>query len=575
LKTNNIDLVKYKCFPYFRKSKSQVSIKPIGLDTEAYPSGKCFMLATSEGDCFPIIEYPKCLFSRKYRGKSFVCYNLKYDSGALLQYLPAGNLEVLRVADSTEYNGYSFKAIASKCLTIRRGKNSVHFYDMLNFYNMSLDKAARLYINMQKKGSDPRLFTHKYVSENWNEIAEYCVQDAILVERLAAFLIKRFESYGVYPKKLYSVAYISALHFRQRCSNVIVKRFWNKHKEVLSFAMQAYNGGKFEVTRKGAGYFYEYDIVSAYPFEIRNLIDISWARVVREKVYRKNAIYGFLKCRIHIPMEVYSPVAVKRNNVNCYVVGDFEKVITLAEYEYLIAAGCDIKIIDAYYLCCYNKQYPYRKEIDRLVKLKHEYKLKNLDLDYHTVKILMNSFYGKFIQLIEKEKYYEAGSTWNPIYGSVVTANVRINMSAMQANNPMVSAVHTDSVLSMEPLILHTQGNLGNFIQKAEGQGVILGSGIYQIGEKTKFRGMNGQITLMEILKGSGKTLTLSYNHAHTWREIAHRGWSTDKINLFSDIHKCIRVDFDQKRLWLHDWENWEEVLTRPVESLPLCCPSP
>ncbi len=533
------------------------------------------MLSTSVGDTFKIEEYPRCLFSRQYRGQSFVCYNLKYDSGALLQHLPADNLEELRVSDSTVYNGYVYKAIASKCLTLKRGKNSIHIYDMLNFYNMSLDKAAHLYLNMQKKESDPRLFTHKYVSEHWQEISEYCVQDAVLVEQLALFLINRFESYGVYPRKLYSVAYIAALHFRQRCPNVIVKRYWDKHKAVLSFAMRAYNGGKFEVTTKGTGYYYEYDIVSAYPCEIRNLVDISWARVVREPKYRKNAIYGFLFCKIHIPSDVFSPIAIKRHNVNCYCVGDVEKIVTKNEYEYLISVGCDIKILDAYYLCCYNKQYPYRAEIDRLVKLKTVYKIKKHDLDYHTVKILMNSFYGKFIQLIEKGNYYEAGSTWNPIYGSVITANVRINVSAMQRDYPMVRAVHTDSILTTRPIDTPTNGALGTYIQKAQGQGIILGSGIYQIGSKTKFRGMNGQIALMEILKGTGKTLNLSYNHAYTWREVAHRGWNNDKINLFSSVNKCIKVDFDQKRLWLHDWENWEDVLKRSVESLPLEANSP
>jgi hypothetical protein len=187
----------------------------------------------------------------------------------------------------------------------------------------------------------------------------------------------------------------------------------------------------------------------------------------------------------------------------------------------------------------------------------------------------MNSFYGKFIQLIEKEHYYEAGSTWNPIYGSVITANVRVCMSRMQAAFPGIRAVHTDSVLSMDNIDHIASNALGSFDRKAEGQGIILGSGIYQIGSKTKFRGMNGQIALMEILKGTGKTLNLSYKHAYTWREVAHRGWSNDNINLFSSLHKCIRVDFDQKRLWLQDWENWEEVLKRPVESLPLEANSP
>ena len=221
------------------------------------------------------------------------------------------------------------------------------------------------------------------------------------------------------------------------------------------------------------------------------------------------------------------------------------------------------------------KQYPYRKEIDRLVKLKSEYKLRGLDLDYHTVKIIMNSFYGKFVQLIEKEDYYEAGSCWNPIYGTVITANTRIRMSAAQKKFSSVCAVHTDSVLSTAVLPIQHNNNLGDFIQKTEGNGVILGSGIYQIGDKTKFRGMNGQLKLMEILSGCGKELKLSYKHAYTWREVAHRGWYNEKINLFENIPKQINVNFDQKRLWLNDWQDWTQVLERKVESLPLLCPSP
>ena len=116
---------------------------------------------------------------------------------------------------------------------------------------------------------------------------------------------------------------------------------------------------------------------------------------------------------------------------------------------------------------------------------------------------------------------------------------------------------------------------MGTYVFKAEGEGVILGSGIYQIGQKTKFRGMNGQQKLMEILSGCGKEITLSYHHAYTWREVASRGWFNDKINLFENIPKIINVNFDQKRLWLDDWKDWTEVLKRSVDSLPLISPSP
>ncbi|KKM61313.1 hypothetical protein LCGC14_1532980 [marine sediment metagenome] len=323
-----IDNVKYHGSDYNRINKKKESIQPLGIDTEAYITGKCFMIAISDGAVFQPDEFPACMFSRKYRGKSFVSWNLKYDAGAFLQGLCAQHLKTLRAESKVESSGFIYHVIANKCLTIRRGKNSIHIYDLYSFYNMSLKRAAEVYLNDKKKEVDTIHFWPFYVFHYWDKISGYCIQDAILTDNLARILIKRFEKYGVYPKKLYSVAYISYQYFRQKCAYVIVKRYWDNDREVLRYAMESYNGGKFEVTEKGTGYFYEYDIVSAYPFEISNLLNITWARVVRSKEYRKSAVYGFIRCKIDVPFECHSPVVMKRGMLNCYPVGQFERTIT-------------------------------------------------------------------------------------------------------------------------------------------------------------------------------------------------------------------------------------------------------
>jgi len=570
MKAIDVAQIDYRCFRYNRQSTHLESIHPIGIDTEANRLGKCFMICTSRGDVFTPWEFPGCLFSRKYRGQTFVCYNLKYDMGAFLQRLPLEKLEELRSTDRTKHDGYRYQVIGYKCLTIRRGKNSVHFYDMLTFYGTSLGEAAKNFLGAHKIDLDPKQFDHEYIRSHRSEIAEYCIQDAKLVQELADKIIARFESYGIKVRKLYSIAYISYQYFRTHTPYVVVKKYWQKHREVLQYALWAYNGGKFEVTRKGPGYYYEYDIVSAYPSEIRNLIDISWARVVRSNKYRKDAIYGFLKIKISIPFDVFTTTVVKRSGVNCYMVGDYETYITKQEYEYLTAAGCDITIQDGYWLHCDNRQYPYRREIDRLVTLKVEFKKKGQDLDYHTVKILMNSFYGKMLQLIKKGERYEATSCWNPVYGTVITANTRIMVSNRQQIDSAIVAVHTDSVLSTEPLDIFAKGDLGTFIPKEQGQGVILGAGIYEIGDKTKFRGLHGQVSLVDTIRQTNGSLKIDYVHAYTWKEIAFRRWPTDWINRFDTLPKKIDINFDQKRLWLDDWHSWDQVMERNVESLPL-----
>ena len=88
------------------------------------------MFCTSEADIFKMQDFPRVLFSRKYRGRKFVAYNLKYDSGALLQKLPEGELRELWEDEKVEYEGFIYSVIGNKCLSIRNNNYTIHIYDM-------------------------------------------------------------------------------------------------------------------------------------------------------------------------------------------------------------------------------------------------------------------------------------------------------------------------------------------------------------------------------------------------------------------------------------------------------------
>lgn len=528
------------------------------------------MIATSCGDIWKPSEIPGVFFSRRYRGANFVAYNLAYDSGALLQTLSEALLKDLWKTGKTSDPPYKYRSIPKKMLSISRGKNAVHFWDISNFYEGSLEVNAAKYLNEHKLDMETKKFTREYVRDNWSKLSEYCIRDAVLTQRLAEQMIALFERLGVYPQKLFSIAYISYQHFRRRCPYVTVRRFWNNERDVLDYAMRAYNGGKFEVTKKGLGEYYEYDIISAYPFEIRNLVDISWARIVRSKRYRRQAVYGFLDVKLNIPFGVYSPCVVKRSSVNCYPVGEYHRTITKTEYDYLVSQGVDITIQDAVWIHIDNRQFPYRREIDKLVGLKNEYKKSGSELDYHTIKILMNSLYGKFVQLIPGSEHWKARSCWNPIYGSIITANVRVRMSGLQARYSHICAVHTDSVISDNPLPYRNHGKLGDLILECNGTGLLLGSGVYQIGDKVRCRGFSSKHSLFDLLSTNGRYAKVPNERPYSWREVAFHNWNADQINRFSDTPKKLDVHFDSKRLWLDDWQSWRDVEKRTVESLPL-----
>jgi hypothetical protein len=569
MKNVHISNIKYNCANYVSNKYKKQSIEVIGIDTEAYDDGKCFLIATSNWHFWTMEEFPDCLWTREYRGKNFVAYNLKYDEGALLQFLPRGPLEELRSEGKAKWKDYVITIIPHKCLTIRKGKNTATFYDMYNFYMGSLDYNAKKYLGEQKQDIETKNFSREFVDLNYCSLVLYCIQDAVLVQKLGQLLIRKFESFGIYPRKLYSTAYISYQYFRQNTRYVTVKRFWDSDKKLLEFALRSYNGGKFEVTRKGMDYYYEYDIVSAYPYEIANLIDITYSRVVWDQKYHRWAKYGFLHVKMKIPVEVHSPVAVQTTGVNIYPVGELEKIITKTEYEYLISMGTDITIIEAAWLHVDKAYKPYKKEIERLTEMKHRFKREKNELDYHTVKILMNSLYGKFCQLIDMGTYAKASACWNPIYASIITANVRTKISEYQQLYPEVVAVHTDSIITTKPLDFSPHGELGDMIYELEGQGIILGSGMYQIGDKNKTRGFHLKKGLMELVKDGKKYITIEEIRPYSWREVIFHNWEIDKINRFETVTKRLDVNFDKKRMWIKDWKKFEEATERKVQSLP------
>jgi hypothetical protein len=569
IKNLSISNIRYRCPRYIKNTYKRNSIDVIGIDTEAYDNGECFLICTSNWHIWTMEEFPHCLFSREYRGKNFVAYNLKYDEGALIQFLPLDNLRELREEGVTKWTDYIVSLIPRKCLSIRKGKNTATFYDMYNFYTGSLDYNAKKYLGEQKNEIETKSFSKAYVESHYATICAYCIQDAILVQKLGKLLIRKFEDFGVYPRKLYSTAYISYQYFRQNCNYVTVQRFWEEDKKLLDFSLKAYNGGKFEVTEKGCGYYYEYDIVSAYPYEIANLIDIKNARIVWSKQYRRYAKYGFIHVRMKIPSTTYSPVAIQTQNVNIYPVGEVEKVITKTEYDYLVSYGVDITIIDAVWLHIDSVTFPYRDEIEKLTALKHQFKREHNDLDYHTIKIIMNSLYGKFCQLIEKDTYIQASACWNPIYAAVITANVRTRVTELQQIHPEIIAVHTDSVISTNEIDFGQPDELGNMIYELEGEGVIIGSGLYQIGDKNKTRGFHLDNDLLQKIDTASKYIRIEDIKANTWREVVFHNWNIDRINRFETVTKKIAVDFDHKRYWINDYTKFSDMAKRKVKSLP------
>jgi len=548
----------------------------LGFDSEAYTTGRPFLFCMNDGRVFSkadSVDYIAPLFEH-YKNRHVAVYNLKYDSGAILYHLPNENKLELWKKNETKYKGIAISYIPHKNLRLRFKMERLNFWDVSQFFAMSLDRAASIYLGKKKIEVETKDFTPLYVKRHWKKIERYCMKDAVLCADLGNYFLKKLKQFGIRATSLYSSASLSFRYFSDRGKIVTAWRFYKFYPLLLKYAMDAYEGGKFEVTSRGSFIGYEYDLVSAYPAEIRNLVDISLADVKEGREYEKKAVYGFLRVKICNLEGHYLPCGLMRNNVRIYPAGEFYTTITKQEYDYILSIGVKVYIISAVWLFVYRKKYPYRKIVDKLFKLKSRYK-GNDEMLYEVSKRMLNSFYGKTVQVIENWKgEFVAGQGFNPVYGAVITAGARVKMARIQnelKNNCL--AVHTDSVITLCPLDeKYVTGKLGEFSFVVKGEGILIACGQYEIGGENAYKGfepIHGQ-TWRKILKKSPQKSVLNYpiRKVESWLEAVAKG-HFDKINLFSREVKKIDLNADVKRVWMKKIKG-KDLLYNLETSLPL-----
>jgi len=567
----------------------------IGLDSEAFDNGEPFLLCHSTNFLFldlcksdKMISTIEFLLDEDQYSINYACWNLKYDSGAILYFLPVELQRDLWKMNYCKFNGYRIEYIPHKCLTIRKGREqTIKIWDICQFFASSLDKAAFKYFGENKDEIETKTFTKDYVKKHRKKILSYCQKDVLLTTNLGNFFLAKLSEFGVRTTALYSGASLSMRYYQDRCTIIGVKRFVKNYEEFLKCAIDSYQGGKFEITQRGRfKNVYEYDIVSAYPSQIRNLVDISFARIVEDRKYHPDAAYAFLYVTVETYGNISLPMGVLLKNTRVYANGKYSIAITKNEYEYLKKAGVRVRIKKGFYLFIDNVKYPYRETTDELYKMKAHYKGKDEAL-YNVSKVMLNGFYGKFVQCIEDwTGVYKAGIGFNPIYASIITANTRLQVTEIQNELQQdCIAVHTDSVMCKKPIdkkYLTDSGEIGKFEKCTEGEAIIIACGCYQVGNTAAFKGFKPKSIIdkktkeerlenwYDILKRTGKKdkISTSSLQVESWISATAKG-HTGTINKFEELPKDIDLNCEIKRNWNYIF-NASDFLNQSFDSEPI-----
>lgn len=288
------------------------------------------------------------------------------------------------------------------------------------------------------------------------------------------------------------------------------------HKKLLDYAMRAYHGGKIDsyvigYTKRA----FIIDITSAYPSALYNLkgfddINIDYKTCIDFDIDYYD--YLFIKCNLNIKNgQLSTPFIIENplnNASNLTPYGHLQNiVITKYEYEFILQNQEDIEIdvIDLIGIKCYSDYSVYHYIIDKLFKLRIQYKTQNMNTIANLIKLIINSLYGITYELtdtyiLDKNNNivnlgYRSGDFFNPIIASHITSKTRTEISNM---NNIIMERGGKVLLNMTDSIMYENANVEDLCSKEKVLGrfdypqeitdiIILGCGRYEYKEDAKF----------------------------------------------------------------------------------------
>lgn len=555
LDLNKVSLLRTR----FKPSKpAWVGDRPIhGWDTET-TAGKPFLLTVAwqheapEGRAIHDGGKPldpelifKYLTHREARGSVNVWFNLDFDANVILALLPFDNLAELTVTNETEWEGYRITYIPRKMLTIRDKHGHKYQHFNVSFPNCgfgSLENTCQEWIGEGKYGDNldrSRFDDPKYISDNWDDILNYGIRDAVILRRFWVEFVKVAEPLGVPCARPYSTGYLA-----EQCYNV-KWREPNRRKPGFSVrhmqaqAWESYRGGRFEILERGSiGEVIAVDINSAYPYQLKNLPDPSTLRWRRHKLPSwdrlKAADYGFVTAVVwtneNRPLQ---PFAVKENGKLIFPILEGVRVtVTLPEFIFAVENNLVTNFqTDTAWLATTGPKTVFPFDwVQELYDKRLEFKAAGDNRKQMVLKIILNSLYGKLAQLTEtvnsaeggeeikddwffypveilpealRNHYYQnmeilyrqvkAGSYFNPFLASYITGRTRLALLKATISTGLENAaiiLATDSVTyrkaefdrsSFRRDFLHDSKYLGSWEIEGEGNLFVAGCGVYEL----------------------------------------------------------------------------------------------
>jgi len=519
----------------------------IGHDTESLVTGYAFLVTNSLGD-YVWIHSPedvvRYLSSHKHTKTFNTLWNMDFDVSVLLKWLGKDFCKQLITYGCAYYGTVYFEYVSKRFLIVRDGKVWNTYFDASQYYiPRSLDGASKVYLNKAKISIGRKEF---YGSDYGSaKILEYCIYDSKLCAELTQLLLCDLHDMGFEPATLSSPGTVME---EALVGAVYLPDVTKIPREALEYAYHSYKGGWMECFKRG--YFpklWDYDISSAYPYQVARLLDLNGGVWQFKKGKIPPSTLGFVKCYVDITSDI-SPI-IYQADINFTPKGSWLTNLTLDEVEFIRAHELgSVEVIDGWYFNpAQDATNPFRYSMRRLFRQKSQIKNRWLP------KALSVALYGKFAQRYEDG---ETGNLFNPIYASIITARTRLQIAEYALMLPKALAVITTDGLTFNAPLPRSvlSDKFGGLRLSHSDEGVVIGTNVYTI--KGKYPGgawRPGRFDWLYLLNkhSTKKVFSLKHLRPVTLREGVvpdFKHW--DEVGVFKEFPYDFNLNFDHKRLY-------------------------
>jgi len=518
-------------------------------------------IVDSEGKCCAFGDWLQWLLNNDlYEDK--IAYDLDHFVACLLRHIGISREQGQKLLDAHKLylqgTGCKLAYYANKVFTIDYGHGKGHAYTY--FYN------AKQYTD-----------THH---EDRKDI-EYVLNKAVIAQCVGEQVLAAYKEIGIASGSLTSP--IKAFERSGLMPNAPTVD--NMPPEAGEYAYACTHGNWVEAFSLGTwSTAYDHDVNGAYASELAKLMDLRIGGWLHSDKYviPPMAAYGFAKGILRAEA-AFHPFLVGSGDMLYTPTGEWETYLTLQEMKFLRRNKLEsFELHDGWWWIpseVKEARYPYKNTVHKLWSKRQE----AAPMTSSIIKRILAGIWGKTLELRGKADDVEFGPLFNPVYGAVVEANVRLKTArfALEAISHGCKVLHiaVDGLILDKPIPTEALGNseLGQWRLSSQGKCIIVGSGIVGMEGKPADEdfSINYEV-LQKLLEGDPKAKrSTTYDEEYKMRKLApvtlskalHDDW--DKLGELEELERVIHIGDERKRCYPIGPKHGHDILTGQYSSEP------